>query len=282
MNQSVGKAQGLILILGGTGKTGRRVAERLTKQGIPIRIGSRSGKLPFDWNDQATWKPLLGGVSAVYLTYYPDLASPGAAEAVGSFARLAVKQGVKRLVLLSGRGEDEAQRSEKALQDSGAEWTILRSSWFAQNFSEHFLLDPVRSGMIALPVGDVKEPFVDVEDIADVAVAALTDTKHVGEVYELSGPRALTFAEVTEEIAIASGRDIRYTCISTEHFISALQRQGVPNDVISLMVELFTKVLDGRNSHVTNGVQHALGREPRDFSDYARRTAASGVWDGGK
>lgn len=271
-----------ILIIGGNGKTGRRVAQRLTEQGLPVRIASRSGNPSFDWNNKASWKPVLKGVGAIYITYYPDLAVPEAADSVGAFAKLAVENDVKRLVLLSGRGEEEAQRSEKALQETGADWTILRSSWFAQNFSEHFLLEPVLSGMIALPVGDVKEPFIDVEDIADVAVAALTDTKHVGEIYELSGPRALTFAEVTEEIAKASGRDIRYKSISTEQFISELQQQGLPENIISLMEELFTKVLDGRNSHVANGVQRALGRDPRDFSEYARSAAATGVWDAGK
>ncbi|MFA1821012.1 NAD(P)H-binding protein [Virgibacillus oceani] len=241
--------QGPILILGGTGKTGRRVAQRLTRRGLPIRIGSRSGKPAFDWNNQSTWKSLLEGVNAVYITYYPDLASPGAAEAIDSFAKLAVEKDVKRLVLLSGRGEEEAVRSEKALQDSGSDWTILRSSW-----------------------------FVDVEDIADVAVAALTDNKHIGQIYELSGPRALTFKEAIEEISKASGREIRYKNISTEQFISELQQQGLPEDIVSLMVELFTKVLDGRNSHITNGVQRALGREPKDFSLYARDAAATGVW----
>jgi uncharacterized protein YbjT (DUF2867 family) len=268
-----------VLVLGGTGKTGKRVAKRLKQLGLQIRIASRSGNPAFDWNNQETWKPSLDGMNAVYITYYPDLASPGAAEAIGSFAKLAVETGVKRLVLLSGRGEEEAQRSEKALQDSGSDWTILRSSWFAQNFSEHFLLNPVLSGTIALPVGDVKEPFIDVEDIADTAVAALTDDKHVGHIYELSGPRALTFKEAAEEIAKASGRNIRYKNISAEQFILELEQQGVPENIISLMNELFTKVLDGRNSHITNGVQRALGRDPRDFSDYAMDTAGTGIWD---
>ncbi|MGN7942425.1 NmrA family NAD(P)-binding protein [Virgibacillus sp. 6R] len=268
-----------ILILGGTGKTGRRIAQRLSQQGLSIRIGSRSQKPFFDWNDKSSWKQALDGISTVYITYYPDLAVPGAADTIRSFSNLAVQTGAKRLVLLSGRGEEEAQRSEKAVQESGADWTILRSSWFAQNFSEHFLLDYVRSGTIALPVGDVKEPFIDVEDIADVAVASLTDPRHVGKVYELSGPRSLSFAEVAEEISKASGRNIHYKYIPTEQFIVELQQQGLPEDLISLMVELFTKVLDGRNSHVTNGVQQALGREPRDFSNYARSAAATGVWD---
>src|SRR5690625_4825350 len=268
-----------ILIIGGNGKTGRRVAQRIREQGLSVRIASRSGNPPFDWNNKASWKQVLEGVGAIYVTYYPDLAAPGAADAVGAFAKLAVENDVKRLVLLSGRGEEEAQRSEKALQETGADWTILRSSWFAQNFSEHFLLNPVLSGTIALPVGDVKEPFIDVEDIADTAVAALTDDKHVGHIYELSGPRALTFKEAAEEIAKASGRNIRYKNISAEQFILELEQQGVPENIISLMNELFTKVLDGRNSHITNGVQRALGRDPRDFSDYAMDTAGTGIWD---
>ena len=268
-----------ILIIGGTGKTGRRVAQRLLNRGIPVRIGSRTGKPPFDWNHTDSWKPILEGIGAVYITYYPDLAAPGAADAVGEFAKLAVQNGVKRLVLLSGRGEEEAQRSEKALQHSGADWTILRSSWFAQNFSEHFLLGPVLSGTIALPVGDVKEPFIDVEDIADVAVAALTDTKHVGEVYELSGPRSLTFSEVTKEIAKATRREIQYINISIESFTTELRQQGMSEEMVSLMAELFTEVLDGRNSHVVDGVERALGRDPRSFIDYVKSAATTGIWE---
>ncbi|GIO28307.1 NmrA family NAD(P)-binding protein [Ornithinibacillus bavariensis] len=268
-----------ILILGGTGKTGRRVANRLSALGYPVRIASRSGTPSFDWNNQASWEPLLEGASAVYITYYPDLAAPGAADAVGSFANLAVEKGVKRLVLLSGRGEEEAQRSEEALKASGADWTILRCSWFAQNFSEHFLLDYVLSGIIALPVANVKEPFIDVEDIADVAVETIINPKHIGQLYELSGPRSLTFAEATEEISKASGQDVRYHYISTEQFSYGLQQAELPEDIISLMMELFTKVLDGRNSHTTDGVQRVLGREPRDFSEYAKSAAATGVWN---
>ncbi|WP_238933415.1 NmrA family transcriptional regulator [Brevibacillus choshinensis] len=271
-----------ILILGGTGKTGRRVAERLTSRGLPIRIGSRFGEPAFDWENPATWESSLRDVGAVYITYYPDLAVPGAADAIGSFSRLAVESGVRRLVLLSGRGEEEAQLSEQSLRDSGADWTILRASWFCQNFSENFLLGPVLSGTVALPAADVPEPFVDAWDIADCAVAALTEVGHVGQLYELTGPRALTFAQVTEEIAKASGRDVRYVQITAEQFTSMLAQEGVPAEVLALMTDLFTKVLDGRNSHLTDGVQRALGREPRDFADYAREAAGTGIWGGAK
>ncbi|MEI5678718.1 MULTISPECIES: NmrA family NAD(P)-binding protein [unclassified Mesorhizobium] len=267
------------LILGGTGKTGSRVAQRLAARGLPVRIGSRSGQPPFDWNDEKTWKAVLDGVGAVYITYYPDIAVPGATEAVGAFSRLAVESGVKRLVLLSGRGEPEAQRAEEELKASGADWTILRCSWFAQNFSEGFLLDSILAGEIALPAGDVKEPFIDADDIADAAVIALTEPGHVGELYEMTGPRLLTFAEAAAEIGKASGRNIRYEQISHEVFFETLRQAGIPAEFFGLMTELFTEVLDGRNTYVTDGAQRILGRAPRDFSDYARDTAATGIWE---
>ncbi|MCI0781767.1 MAG: NAD(P)H-binding protein [Chloroflexi bacterium] len=267
------------LVLGGTGKTGRRVAKRLRARGLPVRIGSRSAEPRFDWNDAATWASVLQGVGAVYITYQPDLAVPGAVEAVWSFTKAALEVGVRRMVLLSGRGEEEAQRAEQALQDTDADWTIVRATWFAQNFSEGFLLDAVLAGVVALPAGDVGEPFVDVDDIADVAVAALTEDGHVGQLYEVTGPRLLTLAQAVEEIARAAGREIRYVPVSMKQFTSLLTEQDVPADLVWLLTYLLTEVLDGRNAHLTDGIQRALGREPRDFSDYARDAAASGVWE---
>src|SRR5919202_1235635 len=266
------------LVLGGTGKTGRRVVQRLAARAIPTRVGSRSGEPPFDWDDQATWAPALDGVGSVYVSHSLD-AVPGAAETVGSFADLAVKSGARRLVLLSGRGEAEAERVEQAVRDSGAELTILRSTWFAQNFSENYFVDGLLAGELALPAGDTPEPFVDADDIADVAVAALTDDRHIGQLYELSGPRLLTFAEAVTEIAEATGRQMHYVPVSIEDHAAAAAEHGVPDDVITLLTYLFTEVLDGRNAHLADGVQRALGREPRDFADYAREAAASGVWN---
>jgi uncharacterized protein YbjT (DUF2867 family) len=268
-----------IVVLGGTGKTGRRVVERLRALHGPVRVGSRSGHTPFDWEDPATWSPALHGAAAAYVSFYPDLAVPGAAETIGALAEQATDGGTRRLVLLSGRGEEEAQRAERALQDSGAEWTVVRCSWFSQNFSESYFLEPVLAGELALPAGDMAEPFVDVEDIADVAVAALTDDGHAGQVYELTGPRLLTFAEAVDEIGRATGRELRYVPVSMEAFASDMAEQGVPADVVGLLRYLFTEVLDGRNATLADGVQRALGREPRDFADYAREAAATGVWD---
>ena len=266
------------LVLGGTGKTGRRVVQRLAARGIPTRVGSRSGEPPFDWDDQVTWAPLLDDVGSVYVSHYLD-ALPGAAETVRSFAGLAVTRGVRRLVLLSGRGEPEADRVQEAVRDTGAELTVLRATWFAQNFSESYFIDGLLAGELALPAGDTPEPFVDADDIADVAVAALTDDGHIGQVYELTGPRLLTFAQAVTEISEATGREIRYVPISVEDFASALRAEQVPPEDVELLAYLFTEVLDGRNARLADGVQRALGREPRDFSQYVRDAAATGVWN---
>jgi uncharacterized protein YbjT (DUF2867 family) len=268
------------LLIGGTGKTGRRVAERLRARGVPTVVASPSGRPRFDWDDQATWAPALEGVGAVYVTYYPDLAVPGAADRVGALAGLAVAAGAGRLVLLSGRGEEEAEHAEQALRAAGGAWTIVRSAWFAQNFSESFMLEAVLAGEVALPAGDVREPFVDADDIADVAVAALTEDGHSGRLYEVTGPRLLSFAEAVEEIAAAAGRRVRYVPISPERFRAELTAQQVPDAFVWLLGYLFAEVLDGRNAHLSDGVQRALGRQPRDFSDYARDAAASGAWNG--
>lgn len=269
----------LTLVLGGTGKTGHRaVAEQLKALGVPTRIGSRSATPPFDWDAPDTWAAALQGVKAVYVTYAPDLAVPAAPPAIRAFSELAVKSGVQRLVLLSGRGEEEAQRCEQIVQNAGADWTILRASWFNQNFSEGAFQELVLGGVVALPAGPVGEPFVDVDDIADVAVAALTKEGHAEQLYELTGPRLLTFTEAVDEIATASGREVRYQQIPSNVFTTALAEHHVPTNTVELLNYLFTTVLDGRNAYLTDGVQRALGRQPRDFSDYARVAAASGAW----
>jgi uncharacterized protein YbjT (DUF2867 family) len=271
----------MTLVLGGTGKTGRRVAQRLEARGMPTRVGSRSAEPPFDWQKPETWASALEGVSAAYVSYYPDVAIPGAPEAVRAFAELAARNGVRRLVLLSGRGEEEAQSAELALmevaEEAGIGWTIVRCAWFMQNFDENYLLEPILAGEVALPAGNVPEPFVDAGDIADVAVAALTEDGHAGEIYELTGPRLLTFEEAVGEIAKATGREIRFVPVSLEEFVGAAYGD-VPPEFLSFLAYLFGEVLDGRNASTTDGVRCALGREPKDFTDYARDAAATGVW----
>jgi uncharacterized protein YbjT (DUF2867 family) len=266
------------LVLGGTGKTGRRVVERLAARGVPTRVGSRRGEPPFDWHDRATWAPAVRGTRAVYVSYHPDLAVPGAADTVGAFAEVAVGSGVPRLVLLAGLGEPEAEMAEEALAATGAALTIVRCTWFAQNFSEDYLLEHVLGGEVRVPAGDARVPFVDAEDIADVAVAALTDDRHAGKLYELTGPRTLTFGEAVGEIAGAAGRDVRYRSVSFEQHAAESIERGAPDEVIELLTYLFSVLRSGRMARLGDGVQRAIGREPRDFADFARDAAATRVW----
>ncbi|MEM1128098.1 MAG: NAD(P)H-binding protein [Bacteroidota bacterium] len=269
---------GRILVLGGTGKTGRRVAARLQAQGLPVRLGSRRATPAFDWNNQATWDACLRGVEAAYITYAPDLAMPGATDAIRAFVEQAAQHGVQRLVLLSGRGEAEAQACERIVQESGLAWTIVRASWFFQNFSEGAFVDMVHAGQITLPAGPVPEPFVDVDDIAEVAAAALSEPGHDGQIYEVTGPRLLTFAEVATELSHATGRPIDFVQVPHDAFVDGAKASGAPQEVVWMLDYLFSTVLDGRNAHLTDGVQRALGRPPRDFAAYAQATAQSGVW----
>ncbi|MEO0345553.1 MAG: NAD(P)H-binding protein [Pseudomonadota bacterium] len=272
-------ATGLTLVIGGTGKTGRRVVERLQARNLPVRIGSRSAVPAFDWHNEASWYASLEDVEAIYITFTPDLAIPGATDAIRTLVAQAKAHGVKRVVILSGRGEAEAQACEQIVMESGLQWTVVRASWFNQNFSEGAFVEMVHAGEIALPAGDTPEPFVDVDDIADVAVAALTEAGHDGEVYEVTGPRLLTFHDIATELSRATGREIRYTEIAHDAFIEAVAASGAPKDVVWIMDYLFTTVLDGHNAYLTNGVQRALGRPPRDFADYAKMAAASGAWE---
>ncbi len=268
-----------ILVLGATGKTGRRVADRLTQLGKNVRLGSRSATPAFDWHNPEGWAGVLKGVTKVYITFQPDLAVPAAFAAITAFTKEAVAAGVQHLVILSGRGEAEAQRCEEIVMSSGIDWTVVRCDWFSQNFSESFFMDSILAGHVAVPRTGTKVPYVDVDDIADVVVASLTEEGHAGKVHELTGPDLLTFGEVVAEISKATGREIQLHPISLEAYAAMLEEHGVPEDYRWLINYLFTYVLDGRNSSTTNGVQQVLGRKAKSFAQYAQETAATGIWN---
>ncbi len=268
-----------ILVTGGKGKTGRKVAERLIKLGKTIRIGSRSEKPSFDWENPETWAGAVDGMDTVYITFQPDLAVPGALKTIEEFTSQAVKSGIQKMVLLSGRGEKEAELCEQAVMNSGADWTIVRASWFNQNFSESFFLDPILAGYVALPKADALVPYVDTDDIADVVVETLLDEKHNSQIYELTGPRQLTFKQVTEEISKVTGRDIKFDSITMDEYTKMLKEYKVPEDYIWLINYLFTEVLVEKNSVVTFDIENVLGRKSKNFAEYARETAATGIWN---
>ena len=278
MSHHLSPTGGLTLVLGATGKTGRRVASRLQALGRPVRLGSRNAKPPFDWTQPDTWGPCLEGVDRAYLSYPSDLPIPGSQDTIRAFVQLAEQLGVRRLVLLTGRGETEAAAWEDTVQASTLSWTIVRAAWFQQNFSEGAFLDLVQAGRITLAAGDTPEPFVHLDDLADVAVAALTKPGHDGEIYEVTGPRLLTFADVADELSRALGRPVRFEDVPLGPFLDALRQSAVPEDVIWTMNHLFAEVLDGRNAHLSDGIERALGRQPKDFADFVQDVAGTNTW----
>ncbi|MFF8841476.1 NmrA family transcriptional regulator [Streptomyces sp. NPDC015127] len=270
---------GTVLVTAATGKTGRRVARRLAAAGADVRAGSRGGDVRFDWEDESTWEPALRGADAAYVNYFPDLASPAAPPALRTFGRLAAGTGVGRLVLLSGRGEPEAVVAEGALRESAVDLTVVRAAFFAQNFSEGLLHEGVLAGEFAFPAGATAEPFVDADDLAEVVVAALTEPGHGGAVHELTGPRPVTFAEAAREIGRATGREVRYVPVEAGEYARMLEGYGLPAPEARWLADLFAGLLDGHNASVTDDVERILGRAPRDFTEWAKETAASGTWD---
>jgi uncharacterized protein YbjT (DUF2867 family) len=273
-----------ILILGGTGKTGRRIAGRLRAAGRPVRTASRTGgDAGFDLADPATWAPALDGVTAAYLIE-PDLR----AASIDPRARLprlvteAVAAGVERLVLLSAGGAEydghPLKPAEQAVRGSGVRWTILRPDWFAQNFSEGPWRPGILSGSLSLPTGDGRTPFIDAGDIAEVAASALTGDRHHGRVYALAGPRAISFGTAVDLIAEATGRTIRHIDVDPEVYIERQVAGGVPRDVARLLTGVLTAIRDGAAAAPADGVQQALGRPPRPFEDYVAEAAAAGDW----
>lgn len=269
-----------MLVIGGTGKTGRRVVERLEKLGYPVRIGSRSAQPAFDWNDTDTYARALDGMDKAYVVYSPDLAVPGAKSAIEKLAQAAQESGLQKIVILSGKGEREAELCEEIIMKSGIDYTIVRASWFMQNYSESFFIDPILAGHVALPKADAQVPYVHADDIADVVVEALIHEKHNGQIYQLTGPETITFPEIVEAIAQASEREIQFSPVSSEAYHQLLKDAGLPDDYVWLVNYLFTEVLDAPgNNEISPDVERVLGRKPTDFATFVRETAKSGVWN---
>lgn len=269
-----------ILVIGGTGKTGRRVVEQLTKKGIDPRVGSRNASPSFDWGNKDTWVHVLEGMEKMYVTYYPDLAVPGAKAAIESLTYLAKELGVKKMVLLSGKGETEAESCEKIVMGSGMDYTIIRASWFNQNWSESFFLEPILTGEVALPMSDVLIPFVDADDIAKVAATVLLDENYNGEIIEATGPELITFKDMVNIISKTSNRNLNFHEITLGQYVDGMRQMQMPTDVVWLIEYLFSHVLTNpKNQLVTNDIESVLGRKATSFLAYASKTAKTGVWN---
>ncbi|GAA0575872.1 NAD(P)H-binding protein [Kribbella sandramycini] len=274
-----------ILILGGKGKTGRRVATQLEARNVPFRLASRSSAQRFDWYDESTWSPTIADAETAYLA--PPVGPTGLAQA-GRFIKQAAAEGLRRVVLLSGRGVGSPGRDfavyqgqldlEHAVQESGAAWTIIQPAWFAQNFSEDFLRYDVLAGELRLSAGAGAEAWIDTDDIGDVMTAVLLSEAYTGQSYALSGPRTLTMTEVAAELSAATGRSIGYVDLDPEQHVAELVEQGQTQEDAESVRDLFAVIRNHRSEYVSDGVQQILGRAPRDFTDWARATAQTGIW----
>lgn len=269
-----------ILVIGGTGKTGSRVVERLNLRNYSLRIGSRKSDPAFEWTDPSTYAVALQGMDRAYIVYYPDLAVPGSREAIAAFTEAALKQGLEKVVLLSGKGEAEAEACEQIVADSGLNYTLVRASWFNQNFSESFFLEPILAGHVALPMAEARIPFVDVDDIADVVIKVLLDDTYNGQTITVTGPNKLTLKEAVETIAKGTDRKIQFQAISIEEYAEGMKSAGIPDDYIWLFSYLFKEVLgNAENQEISNDVEKVLGRKATDFSSFVNKTVKTGIWN---
>ncbi|MEV5960537.1 NAD(P)H-binding protein [Kribbella sp. NPDC051952] len=274
-----------ILILGGKGKTGRRVAAQLDARGIPYRLASRSSEQRFDWYDESTWSPTIAGTDTAYLA--PPVGPTGLAQA-GRFIKQAADEGLRRVVLLSGRGVGSPGRDfavydgqldlEHAVQASGADWTIVQPAWFAQGFSEDFLRYHVLGGEIRVSAGTGGEAWIDTNDVGDVMTEALLNEAYTGQIIAISGPRPLTMTEVAEALTAATGRPIGYVDLQPEDHVKELIGDGLVQEDAEAVRDLFAVIRNHRSEYVSDGVERVLGRQPRDFADWAQETATTGIW----
>ncbi len=269
-----------ILVIGGTGKTGSRVAKNLSLLGNEVRIAGRKTTPAFDWENPDTYDAVLKGMDRAYIVYYPDLAMPGSKDAIRTLTDKALKAGLDKVVLLSGKGEKEAEDCEQIVGESGLNYTIVRASWFNQNFSEGAFLEFILNGEIALPMPDAEIPFVDANDIADVVAKVILDDSYNGKTVTVTGPRKMTYKEAVEIMSAKIGKVIHYQPISLEEFKDGMKEAGLPDSYIWLFSYLFEEVLGNpENQVVSDDVQQILGREATDFSDYVANTLKTGVWN---
>lgn len=269
-----------ILVIGGTGKTGRRVVERLEKLGHNVRIGGRHAQPAFDWDNPDTYGQVLKGMDRVYIVYYPDLAVPGAKEAIDQLTQAALKEGVDKVVLLSGKGETEAEACEEIVANSGLNYTLVRASWFNQNFSEGAFRDFILAGQVALPMPEAEIPFVDADDIADVVTEVLLDDTYNGQTVTVTGPRKLTFKNLVDMMSEGIGRVIRFQAISIEEFKAGMKAAGLPDSYVWLFGYLFKEVLGNPDNQViSHDIEKVLGRPATGFSEFVKKTVTTGIWN---
>lgn len=268
-----------ILVIGGNGKTGRRVAENLSQLGHNVRVAGRKTNPAFDWENTETYDTALKDMDRAYIVYYPDLAVPGSRDAISTLTKKALQAGLEKVVLLSGKGETEAEACEEIVANSGLNYTLVRASWFNQNFSEGAFLEFILNGVVALPMPKAEIPFVDANDIADVVSKVIVDDTYNGQTITVTGPQKRTFKQVVEIMAEATNKHIQFVSISIDEFKEGMKQAGLPDSYVWLFGYLFQEVLGNPdNQEVSDDVAKVLGRPAIDFETFAKQTAATGIW----
>ncbi|WP_433544695.1 hypothetical protein ACQPZG_05555 [Streptomyces sp. CA-294286] len=257
-----------VLVLGATGSVGRRTDARLRGLGVPVRAASRHSATRFDWDDESTWEPALRGVGRMFL-----MAPDGVPVAPG-FVDLAADLKVEHIVLLSSRaieviGDQRLLDAERAVKESGVDWTVLRSDWFDQNFDEGPFREAVLAGELAVPVGECRQAFVDLDDVAAVAAHTLTEEGHAGRTYEVTGPRALSFGEVCGIIGGLTGRPLRFHG-DEDAYRAALD---LPEDALDQTLASFAALRDLGDTEPRDTVPRLTGRPAGTFEEYAMAAA---------
>ncbi|MGE8552636.1 MAG: NAD(P)H-binding protein [Chryseobacterium jejuense] len=264
-----------ILVIGGGGKNGRRVVNKLKNLGLQVLFTTRikedvkEGVVFFDWNDPSTYHPVLQDVEKVYIVH-PDTSMPGAYEQIEELVNNMVKQSVSKAVLLSGRGQESVEKCEEILKDSSLEWVIIRSAWFSQNFNEGHFLQGIKTGEVVFLSGAVTEPFVDLDDLSDVVVETILHKIHNGKVYEVTGEELLTFKDAVEMIGQYLGYPVKYILLNKDEYLDMLKQAGLPDDMAKHFVWTFSEILDGRNQNIGDGIHKVLGRKPKTFSEFIK------------
>jgi ergot alkaloid biosynthesis protein len=273
----------LILVTGGTGKTGRRLVSELRGKGVECRVASRGatvaeGERPFDWTLPESWDGALEGVSTAYLVAPSAVGEP--APVMIDFLRRAQKRGVSRFVLLSAAplpaGGPAMGQVHLWLKENAAEWTVLRPSWFMQNFSEGQHLASIQDeDGIYSATEDGRVPFVSADDIATAAMAVLTSEDPFNSDFILTGDRPLSYDEVAERIGMAVGRRISHRRLSSDELAARYRLLGLPPVYAEKLAAMDRAIAEGAEDRTTDSVKFLLGRPPISFDDFVEASAAS-------
>lgn len=265
-----------ILVTGATGNVGRAVVQALRARGLPARPGQREptsdpDAVVLDFLRPETFAPALAGAGGLFLLRPPPISDVKATLDV--LVDTAVAAGVRRIVFLSVIGADQRgyiphAKVEKHLTQSAAEWTFLRAGFFAQNLGDAYRPDIREHNALFVPAGAGRAAFVDVRDVGEVAARAFAEHGHVGAAYTLTGPEALSFAEVAALLTTALGRDIRYARPGVARYLWRMHRRGLPLGQALVQAVLHVGLRYGQAEAVDPTLASLLAHPPRTLAQY--------------